>query len=170
MADDYELGSLELRLKQLTLSIGLVLDEVLITGKGARVSVDPFAVHLDEPGRAIVRISKESIESYLESMNPGGASGFSVRAEGGRLYIQAVAKILVEIRLNLLCSLESDGGKRLDLVIEEGDPVAAKKMIEGQLDKINPILDLSDLPFDLTIEEIVIDDGWVVLRGSVQPS
>lgn len=169
MADDYELDSLELRLKRVSLPIGLVLDEVLISGKGARVSTDPFAVHLDEPGRVVVKIHEGSIERFLERLQLGGASDFSVQATGGRLHIQTSVRVLVEIRVNVLCSLESEGGKRLDIVIEDGEPAAAKRMLESQIDKINPILDLSELPLDMTIEEIVIDEGWVELRGTVQP-
>ena len=169
MADDYGLESLDLRLKRVSLPIGLVLDEVLISGHGASVSTDPFSVHLSEPGRAVVRIHEGSVERFLEEMKPGGASDFSAQASGGRLNIQSSVKILVEIRVDIVCSLVSDG-KVIDIKIEDGEPAAARKMIESQIEKINPVLNLADLPLNITVQEIVIDEGWIELRGSVVPS
>jgi hypothetical protein len=41
-----------------------------------------------------------------------------------------------------------------------------KELVQGQLDQMNPIVDVAQFPIQMRIHEIVVDDGAVILRGT----
>ena len=165
----YGLQGLNLRLSGVDLPIGLRLDEVLLEARDAVFETDPWRIVVSEPGRAVVRISQESFAAYLEGQSPAGASGFKVEVADGLIKIAASATLVIQINVLIACRLEVVGGKQINLLLEGVSPPVAQGMLQGQLEKLNPIIDLAGLPLNLTIEEAVVADGWIEIRGSVLP-
>ena len=165
----YGLQGMNLRLEGVDLPIGLRLDEVLLEVHDASFETDPWRIVVSEPGRAVVRISQESFAAYLEGQSPAGASGFKVDASDGVIKIAASAKMVMQINVLIACRVEVVGGKQINFLLEGVSPPIAQSMLQAQLEKLNPIIDVSGLPLELTIDEATVADGWIELRGGVLP-
>ncbi|ARU39755.1 hypothetical protein CCB80_00775 [Armatimonadetes bacterium Uphvl-Ar1] len=76
---------------------------------------------------------------------------------------------MVTIPVKAVCTIEIRDGKRLEVVLKQADVLggAAKNLIESQLDKINPIFDVADLPIEVNLMSVEADGGRVVVLGEV---
>jgi hypothetical protein len=145
--------------------MGLELDEVAVSGSDVEVHSDPFALSLGANASAIVRVSCESIRSYLSTLDLGGLRDVTVETENGLLKVSGTVVVLVPVRATAFCALVAREAKFLDIVLEAADPGAAFSLIERQLKGVNPVLDLSDLFLDVSITTVEAADGWVEMRA-----
>jgi hypothetical protein len=145
--------------------MGLDIDEAAVSGSDVHVSSDPFAVTLGNDAEALVRVSCESIQRFLSTLDLGGLRDIAVSTQNGLLQVSGTAVVLVPIRATALCALEVEDGARVNVVLKSAEPGAAFGIIHRQLAGINPILDLASLPFNLVIQGIEVADGWVEVRG-----
>ena len=165
MAGGWAAEDLFFSVRGLRLPIGLVLDEVEVTGSGVTVETEPFSVKLGAGACAKVRVSCDSIRDFLTSRDLGGLREIAVAAENGLLKVSGTAVVLIPIRASAYCSLEVRDGRMLDIVLQSADPAPARTLIERQLSGINPVLDLSVSFPDIAITSVEVADGWVVLHG-----
>ncbi len=168
MTDSVQLGSLDALVQSLTLPNGLVLDEVRIEIGAASATLNPFALDLDRPGTFEVRVSADSVKSFLELQGVGGMKDVSVTAEGGRISVQGTVRVLVEIRVTATCVLRIEDGKKLFVEIQDLSVPGgmARNLVESQLEKVNPILDLTTAPIDVDLKTSDASDGYVIVSGS----
>lgn len=152
--------------------MGLVLDEVRIKGGPAQIGGEPFSINLDTPGNVEVEVSAQSLERFLEELAPGGLKGFTVSLGDGVIDISARARMIVEIAVRAQCGLKIEDSERLHVTLIDVDVagMGAQRMVESQLDKINPILDASQLPLQVTLDEAIIEEGRVLIRGRIAPA
>lgn len=124
-----------------------------------------------EPGTLEVFVSEASLASFLDTQAPAGLKNFKVQARDGKLFVHAVKTVIVDLKASAVCSLVIEDWRKLIVVLESVDVAGAgiKNLIQAQLDKINPIFDLSDLPVNGALETISMEKGGVVLFGSVSP-
>ncbi len=165
MAGDWAIRDLGVRMEGLVLPMGLEIDEAAVSGSDVEIKTDPFSLKLGSQATAIVRVSCESIRSYLSTLDFGGLRDVTVETVGGLLKVSGTVTVLVPIRAAALCALSVREGKMLDIVLDSADPGAAFSLIDRQLKGINPVLDLSRLFLDVVIESVEVADGWVELRG-----
>lgn len=151
--------------------MGLTVESVTVKAHSGTIQTDPFSWSLVQPGDAKVVVRQEAIEAMLEEQRPGGLRDFRVICLEGKLLVEASAKVIVDIRAKAVCSLRIVDGRQLWVDVDEVDVLggAATKLVEGQLAKVNPILDLTDLPVKLLIQQVEIGDGTVRLLGTVAP-
>jgi len=151
--------------------MGLKVDDVRLAGKGLHLERDPFVINVPQPGRLEVFVSEASLATFLDAQAPAGLKNFRVQAKNGKLFVQAVKTVLVDLKANAVCSLVIEDQRKLLVVLESVDVAGAgiKNLIQTQLDKINPIFDLSVLPINGAIETVSMDNGGVILLGSVSP-
>lgn len=151
--------------------MGLVVDDVRLAGNGLHLEREPFAISVPEPGKLEVFVSDASLGLFLDKQAPAGLKNFRVQAKDGKLNVQAVKTVLVDLKASAVCSLIIEDMTKLVVKLESVDVAGAgiKNLIQAQLDKINPIFDLADLPIKGTLESISMDNGGVVLLGSIAP-
>lgn len=169
MPDSFKVSEFGAHLTHLVLPVGLALDEVELIGEGGAVHLDPTSWELAKAARLTVRISESSIAAFLSSRDLGGLRDIVVQATEGSIKVEATAKVIVDIRVLAVCTLDSPDGKTLHVVLQSlsvPGPLA-RNMVESQLAKVNPVLDVRDLPLDLRLDEIQIADGTVTLKGTV---
>jgi hypothetical protein len=166
-----DVGSFTARLEQVALPMGLVLDVVNVVGERIHLEKEPFQIQLASPGQLEVTVSEKSLEAFLNAKSPGNLSGFEVTLVNERIYIQATAHVIVPIKAAAVCTLRIEGGKQLFVDLESVDVlgVGAKKLVQSQLDSINPVLDASDLPLEARLTSSAVAKGAVVLRGEIEP-
>jgi hypothetical protein len=171
VSEKLEVATIDAHLTGVVLPMGLKLDEAVIRGQGLHLVKEPFSIQLNEPGSLEVKVGESSLEQFLESQAPAGLRDFEVQLRDGRIFAKASIRMILEVRGLAICRLRIEGGKRLMVDLESVDVlgVGARNLLQAQLDQINPVLDADDLPVDATLTEVAIEDGNVVLRGTVLP-
>lgn len=166
-----ELQSIEAVLKGLVLPDAPMLDEARITAAQSSLSQDPFKLTTAKPAKAVVLVSQASLAAFLEKKKPGGLSGFQVEVGGGVIRVQAKARVIIEIPVKAECTLDIVGGTELHVRLKSVDVAGgpAKALVESAINKQNPILKTSELPFPLTMTSAVLDGGYVRIEGEALP-
>lgn len=152
----------------LILPNGLRLASVKVAFPSPVVQVSPFFLQEGTVAEIEAVIEAADIEAYLNKRQPSGMSNFSVKASGGLLTVVATAKVVIPVQVGAEGTLAFADG-RLNFVPTRAE-VGGVKMPDGmmreQLNKVNPIIDSTGYPVDVTVKAIAIEDGAVRLAGS----
>lgn len=171
MEKKMSLERLQATLHGVRLPHGPPLDRFTVTGGAGVVRIKPFEIHLSEKALIEAEVSDRSLIAFLEELAPGGLRGFQAEMVDGRIYISAKAKILVEIPVKAVCTLRIEDGRHLLVELQDVDVAGgpAKKLVEGQISKLNPIFDVADLPLRLRLTSVEVDAGRILVRGEAMP-
>lgn len=173
MADDsrVHVEAFGARLGRVTLPMGLVLDRLSISASNAEINTDPFEVRLDKWGSLEAELTSADLAAFLNHKAPANVRDFEVRVLDGFIEVTATAKVIVELRVTAICSLRIHDQRKLVVHLErvEGVPMA-HGMIQGQLDQINPVLDVSTLPLEIELDAIEADQDTVRVLGRARPA
>ena len=165
-----KIGGLNVDIKGIELDFGLKIDSFEIKTGPANADIDPLKVRLDTPGTAKAIVTEQGIADFLEVKSPGNISNFSVKISGGQIYVSASANIVITLPVKAVCSLEIVDQNKLFVRLDSVDVMGgkAKGIVESQLEKVNPILDASDLPINVAFTSVEVDAGLVTLHGEVR--
>lgn len=163
---DVSATSLRAELRRLCLPQGLVVDRIEVEGGEVAVQTEPFGLRATT-SKVRATLAALDIADFLSREAPGGLKDFAVAIRGGKLYIEATARVLVEVRAKAVCTLRIDHGTAVYVDLESVDVMGlgAKGMVQNQLDQINPVLNVADLPVAIVLESIEADHDSVVLTG-----
>lgn len=173
MPDDKALtiGSLNATFEDVRLPFGLVVRRASVRGANVDLSTHPVSVQLAEPATFGADVDEAAIEAFLTARAPGGLKGFKVRLADGHIHVEAVLKVLIEVKASAVCRLVIHERRQLVVELESADvlSVGAKTLIQSQIDNVNPIFDVAQLPVPATLEAVTVGDGVVHLTGTVSP-
>lgn len=166
-----QIGSVRAVFDNVVLPFGLVLDQVELLGENGTLETSPIRLAMPEPARAQVLVSAISLEEYLNVKAPGGLRDFKVALREGTIEVQATARVIVELRATATCTLRIEEETKLfvDLVKVDVLGGSAKNLVQGQLDKINPILDVNELPVSIRLKDVAITETGIVVTGLIVP-
>lgn len=153
------------------LPIGLVVRTLNVTGSGLSVASNPVAISMPSAGRFEAIVDEAAIVAFLTAKAPGGLKDFEVELADGAVRVLAVLKVLVEIRAAAVCRLVIRDGRQLVVELESADVLAigAKSLIKGQIDQLNPLFDVRQLPLPALLETVAVEDGIIRLTGTIAP-
>ncbi len=154
-----------------TLPIGLTVQSLTVKGKGVELASHPLSIQVAEPATFEALVDEAAIIAFLTSKAPGGLKEFEVKLADGKVHVKAVMKIIVELRASAECHLAIKDGRQLMVELDSADvlSVGAKSLIKGQIDNVNPIFDVAQLPVPATLESVAIEAGVVRLTGTISP-
>ncbi len=169
--DTVDVEEFSAHFRNLRLPMGLNVDDVRISGRSLRLQSDPFSVEAPEAGILEVFVSEASLAAFLDEKAPAGLKRFSVSGRNGKLHVHAVKKVIVDLQATAVCTLRLEQNRKLFVQIETVDVAGAgiKHLIEAQLEKINPVIDVADFPLPATLESVAVEQGGIVLRGRISP-
>jgi len=149
------------------LPFGLTLDAVRVTAQKSSVSEHPFRVDFENPGRVLATIGEGNLTTFLNAKSPGGLHDFEVKLDAGKLFISASVRVVVEVRASAVCSLEIRDTKQIWVKLEQVEVlgVGARRLVEKQLEKINPVLDAAQIPLQIEFESATLSDGELIVVG-----
>lgn len=149
--------------------MGLVINAITLHAHDVHLEKEPFRIQAPEPGAMEALILAKNLADFLNKQAPGGLRDFQVELKDGKIYAQATVMIM---KAMAVCVLRIQDGTELYVDLESVDVmgVGAKNMVQGQLDKINPVLSTKDLPVNVHLTEYQIQDGKLILRGDIDPS
>ncbi len=148
---------------------GLVVDELEIQAGACEIKTEPFVLGLDQAAEATAVISAASVKHVLEAKSPGSLRDFEVEIEGGIVTVACKATLVVQIPVKVTAKLEIVDATKVFVRVQHVDVLGgpAKNLVEGQIEKLNPIFDTTEFPFGLVLESVACEQGKVVLSGSV---
>lgn len=162
----FSLGGITAEIQSLVLDIGLQIDSLKFEGGRINIGGDP-PVTLEDRAAFGAMISQNSVASFLHKQAPGGLSGFKVQIEKGEMIVHAQATILLPIPVKAICTLEIVDKRQIFVKLKQASVIGggAKSLVEGQLNKINPILDVAEMPFEAELESIRLEDSFITVMG-----
>ncbi len=152
--------------------MGLVVDEIQVDGLTTTIAVDPIGVQMETPGNLVAHVAALDLASFLDLKSPGGLRDFAVAIREGNVYVEATARVIVEMRAKVTCTLRIEEGKRLFVDLQSVDVLGMggmKNLVQGHLDQINPVLDVEDLPLAVVLDEVIADHDRITLKGKAGP-
>ena len=156
----------------MALPFGLTVNLIRLTAEKAAIKRDPISIDLPYPGKLVATVSEDNLKRFLDKERPGGLKDFSVRLHEGKVFVEATAQVIVPIRAKAVCTLRIVDEKQLWVDLEQVEVLgvgSAKSLVAKQLEKLNPVLDAGDFPFDVKLEKVTIVDGELVLTGTAAP-
>lgn len=172
MGEQISVGQFEATFRNLKTPMGLVIDEARLACVNTVVRTDPFKVEMLEPGTIEAKIGEQALAVFLEQKAPGGMRGFEIELKDGKVYVQASITMIIPMRVSAVCTLRIEGERQVfvDLASVDVMGVGATGLVEGHIAKINPVLDVADLPIDVRLKTIEVVDGKVVVKGEAKPN
>ena len=169
--DTLDFDAMYAAFKRVKISIGLIVDEVRITGKSAHLVREPFSITLEEAASIEAELLQEDVQTFLVQTSPGGLRNFAVKMDEGKIMVTATIVVIVPVPVSAVCTLRIDQGKRLFIDLESVSVLggAPKSLVQKQLDAINPVFDLDTLPLDGTLTSVDIAAGKALLKGNLTP-
>jgi len=169
--DDVAIGGLDATFTDVALPFGLTLNRVHITSGAATLGSDPFSIRLDEPGQVEVSLSEAYLQAFLNRKAPGGLKDFQIRLDKGEVLVEASLKLFIEVRASAVCTLRIENGTQIwvDLIDVNVLGVGAKSLVQSHLEKMNPVVDVADFPFQIHLEQAAINAGQLLLTGTASP-
>lgn len=167
MSETIRAGAWAATFADLETTVGLAIEELTLQAGDTQIDTDPFGVTM-QPAELEAKITAQAVANFLEEKAPGGLSAFAVTLDDGKVIVEASARMIVEIRARVVCTLRIADGKQIwvDLASADGVPSPARGLVETNLAKVNPVFDAKDLPLDVTLTELEVGDGLIVLHGT----
>lgn len=158
--------------KGVMLPMGLRVDEVHLAANKLELSDQEPYLALSQAGDLVARIGFLSLTTFLSGQLPDKLTDLSLENEGGLLLVRANLKVLVKVPVEARCSLEIREGLEIWVKLESVRAAGAspQSLVQGILDKHNPIFKLSDLPVSGSIVSTRISDSGVEVRARVSPA
>ena len=172
MGEQISVGQFEATFRNLKTPIGLVIDEARLTGVNTVVQMDPLRIEMLEPGTIEAKIGEQALAVFLEQKAPGGMRGFEIALKAGKVYVQASITMIIPMKVSAVCSLRIQDERQIfvDLGSVDVMGVGATGLVEGHIARINPVLDVADLPINVRLKTIEVVDGKVVVKGEAKPN
>lgn len=167
MGESFRAGAWAATFADVETSVGLSISELTLQADATEIATDPFSVNMD-PAELEAKITAEAVAAFLEQKAPGGLQRFAVQIENGTVTVEASARVIVEIRARVVCTLRLVDGKQIwvDLASADGVPSPVRGLVESNLAKVNPVFDTAELPLDVTLTSIEAEDGTILLKGT----
>lgn len=165
-------GQWEVVLNDLVTPVGLTIAAVVLRGEGARFQTEPFAYEMDGEADLEALIHESALEAFVKKKAPDNIEDIWVSLVPEKVYVRAVVRMILPVTANAVCTLRIENGKQVFVDLESVEVLGAgvKGLVQKQLDAINPVLDLAELPLDVRLTQIRIEDEKLIAVGKASPS
>jgi hypothetical protein len=166
-----EVARLKAQLGDIVLPRGPRVSEFHIEGEGIRLQGPPFQIELTKPAEIRAVVHQSAVEALLRDEAPAILKDIQVRCRPGTVVVNAKAKVVFEIGIEAECRLAiRAGGKELHVeLVSLNAPGPVKSAVEGQLDRVNPVMTTADLPLQAELTQVELEDGRIILHGRAAP-
>lgn len=163
--------SLDLTVRRVLTPAGLVVDTIEIDAQDASYESGRQKLSLTEPAAFKGVVLQEDLLRFVSERTPEGIEIDSIRLVPGKIVVEAAVTMIIRVGGTAECSLQIEGGKRLMVRADSVDVMGGsmRSLVQKQLDGMNPLLDVSELPFEVELRTVEIEAGRIVLGGSLAP-
>ena len=168
---EVSVGAWEIVLNELVTPVGLTIAAVVIRGDGASVETEPFSYEMESEADLEALIHEAALEAFVKEKVPDNVQEIWLSLLPEKVHVRAVVRMILPVTANAVCTLRIEDGKRVFVELESVEVLGAgvKGLVQKQLDAINPVVDVSELPFEVRLTEIRIEEGRLVAVGKARP-
>ncbi len=154
----------------IVLPMGLQVASLELTGSGFTLSSDPFRIFASSTCSVRATVVEGDVASFLRAKAPSNITFQSVRLVDGQIHIAAAMQVLITITAQAVCRLVIVDRKQLVVELDSVEVLGmgGKGLVQKQLDEINPLLDVSDLPVAMELLTVDILNREIVLTGGLK--
>jgi hypothetical protein len=166
-----KLDRLNMTAQKVTLPMGLVVEEITLKTESAGYDSRKNTLDMSKPGVVRARVTADDLANFLAGEFPAPLRDPKVELIPGFVLVSATAKVLIEITATAKCLLEVRNRSELHVVlveVDKGGPVQG--LVEGQLDRINPVIKAEDFPIPVNLDTVEIGLDGIVLTGTFSGS
>lgn len=140
-------------------------------GDGASLETEPLKYDVSGEARMQALIQQPALEAFLRRKLPDNMSNAEVSLEPGRIVVKATVKVIVPVAATAVCTLRVVDRSQIFVDLQSVEMLGAgvKSLVQKQIDAINPVLDSSDWPLQVHLDEVRIESGRIVAEGKVLP-
>jgi hypothetical protein len=170
-AKSASVGAWEVVLNDLVTPVGLIIAAVVIRGDGAHVWTEPFSYEMESEADLEALIHESALEAFVKTKVPDNIQDIWVSLLPEKVHVRATVRMIIPVTANAVCTLRIEEGKRVFVDLESVEVLGAgvKGLVQKQLDAINPIVDVSELPFEVRLTEMRIEEGRLIAVGKARP-
>lgn len=163
--------SLDLTVRRVLTPAGLVVDSIEIDAQDASYDSSRQKLALNKPAAFRGVVLQEDLAQFVRDKTPEGIEIDSIRLFPGKIVVEAAVTMIIRVGGTAECSLQIEGGKRLLVRADSVDVMGGsmRSLVQKQLDSMNPLLDVSELPFDVELASVEIEAGRIALGGTLSP-
>jgi hypothetical protein len=173
VAENHQLdvGFVQANFKDLVLPMGLAVDSVKVAAEGLHIETSPFMATVAQPGTFEVFVGDRSLSAFIGRKSPGNLRNVEVTSSGGKLHVKGSVVMILELPASAVCNLRIVQNRYLYVELESVNVMGAgaTSLVQSQLEKINPILDVDEFPVRASLERVDVVEGGVLLLGTVAP-
>jgi hypothetical protein len=164
--------TLQLDISGLMLDTGLLIDTVRLTGGGMTYDAETTRLSLPVAASLTAQISSASVAKFVAANPQDEIKDLDVLLGEGRVIVRCKIQRVVSVNVQATGELVAVDGTKVEFRPTEvraagfGLPGG---LVEGVLEQINPLVDLSDLPFPVNITGIRIDPAGITIEASAGP-
>lgn len=163
--------SLDLKVGRVSTPAGIIVDSIEIVAKEAAYESDPQKFGLKEPALFKGIVLEGDLKKFVCERTPEGIEIDSIKLLPGKIVVEAAVSMIIRVGGTAECSLHVEDQRRLVIRADSVDVMGGsmKSLVQKQLDGMNPLLDVSELPFDIRLHAVEIEAGRIVLGGTLAP-
>jgi hypothetical protein len=157
----------------------LTLQSIDIDAKNIRFNTRSHAVSSIDSIMFAGVMNQKQLDTYLSATAPslpGHPKDLKIELRQNDLQISfkyGISKVNIPVKVDGRLAVSKSGDEKIDF-IPSGASIAKasipKKLLEYAVKKINPVVDLTSMPFPLHLTEIKIDNHQILLAGSASLS
>jgi hypothetical protein len=160
---------LDLEAAGILLPSGFRIEHVAVSVPQPVLPLGPLRASVGTAADIRITVLADDVATYLEGKQPSGLSAFRVTAENGKLRVVATVRLMLPMEVGAEGTLNFVDGK-LSFVpsrTEIAGVGAPEGLVREQLDKINPLIDITGWPAVAAIHAIDLADGRITLHGKL---
>jgi len=148
----------------------LELERVEIESENLSLTDNPFSLELSRPGVLRVVVTEAALTAFLNHRAPAGMRDFKATLGVNRIFVEGVAVVMVPVKVKAECGLAIRDRKQLVVELHSVDVagLGAKGLVRKQIEQINPVFDIGELPLEGALEAVQIGDGLIKVRGTLE--
>lgn len=171
MAKRVSLQGIKATLVGLQAPHGPMIDTILIDAENVDIDTKPFALQFRDEAPIEAKIGRESLTDFLNEEQPGGLTDFDLEMRHGLISLAARSTKIIPIPIKAKARLKLVKDSEIHVELEDvqvlgGNPQA---LVEGLLKKMNPIFQTSDIPLPMKMSSVDVQEGEILVRGTVSP-
>jgi hypothetical protein len=165
------IGTLQTKLTWFMTPIGLLIDEVNLSGDSLTVDTDSLKKSQGEiKFEAIIRA--KSVEVFLAKKEPAGLQGIEVEIKSEGVFVKATKTVIVQIpvKAHAVLLLDSPMSISISLISAEAMGAGLKNLVASQLETMNPIVESKMFPVPVSFEKVAHEEGQIRVTGKASLS
>lgn len=156
----------------LKLPNGLTVSNLYLNSGPLLYAHDIKKLTFAEPSKVVAEVSLQDLQHFIAPKLPNNISQLNVKSRNGQLVLTGRVTVLLPIPFEAVLALAVVDSKALFVHLVSVTAVGfdAKGLVQGTIDKMNPVVTIDDIPVEGTMDDVTVLENEVRLLVSISES